>query len=253
MTCAAGSFVLGLDNVSSIPAWLSDALCRACTGDGFPRRQLYSDGDIIVTAFRRAVVLNGIDLGALSGDLVDRGVFVELQRIAPDRRRLESDLNRDFETVRPALFGGLLDLVSATLRHLPDVRLSTYPRMADYAKVLAALDRETDLGELPAFLRVSSRAFEEAVDGDAVAAAVRRFTENHGRPWSGEVADLLDLLTQELRTPDRPPKAWPPDAARLSGRLRRAAPALRAVGVVVELGEDGATRHRTGHYHDRGK
>lgn len=244
VTVAAGSAVIGLDNVSHISSWLSDALCRAVTGEGFPRRQLYSDGDIVVTAFRRAVVLNGIDMGALSGDLVDRAAFVELQRIPKERRRLDTDLARDFAAARPALFGGLLDLVAATLYHLPAVKLAGYPRMADHAKVLAALDMAADLGALPAFLAVAGRAFEEAVDGDQVAAAVRRFAETHYE-WSGELADLLETLTQALRTPDRPPKGWPPDAARLSGRLKRAAPALRALGVAVELGEDEETRHRT--------
>ncbi|NLG65983.1 MAG: hypothetical protein GX537_10300, partial [Actinobacteria bacterium] len=244
VTVAAGSAVVGLDNVSVIPAWLSDALCRAVTGDGFPRRQLYTDSELVVSAFRRAVVLNGIDLGALSGDLVDRACFVDLQRISYERRRLDAELARDFAAARPALLGGLLDLVAATLRYLPHVRLEGYPRMADHAKVLAALDMAADLGALPAFLRVAGRAFEEAVEGDAVAAAVHRLVAECGS-WAGELAELLDLLTERLAKPDRPPKAWPADAARLSGRLKRAAPALRAVGVAVELDQDEATRHRT--------
>ena len=42
---ASGSWVVGLDNMSDIPDWLSDALCRASTGDGDVRRKLYTDGD----------------------------------------------------------------------------------------------------------------------------------------------------------------------------------------------------------------
>lgn len=244
VTVAAGSAVIGLDNVSSIPSWLSDALCRAVTGEGFASRQLYTDGDIVVKAFRRCIMLNGIELGALSADLVDRAAFVELQRIPADRRRLDSELQRDFAALRPALFGGVLDLVAATLRHLPSVRLASYPRMADHAKVLAALDMVADLGALPAFLAVSGRAFQEAVEGDPVAAAVARFMADRTK-WSGELAELLDLLTNELLRPERPPKLWPPDVARLSARMRRAAPALRAVGFGVELDQDEGTRHRT--------
>src|SRR5205085_1903138 len=33
------------DNVSSLPQWLSDALCRIASGGGFATRQLYTDGD----------------------------------------------------------------------------------------------------------------------------------------------------------------------------------------------------------------
>jgi hypothetical protein len=38
---AAGSWLVVLDNISGIPDWLSDALCRAVTGDGMVRRRLY--------------------------------------------------------------------------------------------------------------------------------------------------------------------------------------------------------------------
>jgi Mg-chelatase subunit ChlI len=37
---AAHSWAVGLDNVSALPAWLQDALCKAVTGDGIVRRAL---------------------------------------------------------------------------------------------------------------------------------------------------------------------------------------------------------------------
>ena len=40
---AAGSTMVALDNLSSVPAWLSDAICRAVTGDG-PCHQPDGDG-----------------------------------------------------------------------------------------------------------------------------------------------------------------------------------------------------------------
>jgi hypothetical protein len=53
-TAAAGSWWVGLDNLSGLPDWLSDALCRASTGDGDVRRKLYSDGGLYVVRFRGA-------------------------------------------------------------------------------------------------------------------------------------------------------------------------------------------------------
>jgi hypothetical protein len=50
-----------LDNISGIPDWLSDALCRAVTGDGMVRRRLYENDDLTVLAFRRVVALTSID------------------------------------------------------------------------------------------------------------------------------------------------------------------------------------------------
>ena len=69
---AAGSWIVGLENVSSIQPWLSDCFCRASTGDALVRRKLYSDSELAVLTYRRAIILNGVDLGALRGDLGDR-------------------------------------------------------------------------------------------------------------------------------------------------------------------------------------
>jgi len=86
-TAATGSWVVALDNISAIPAHISDALCRACTGDGDVRRKLYSDNDLHVTAFKRVVFLNGIDLGVIVEDLADRLVTIGLERIPDENRR----------------------------------------------------------------------------------------------------------------------------------------------------------------------
>ena len=89
---ASGSWVVGLDNVSHLPRWLSDAMCRAATGDGLVKRTLYSDADVTVLNFRRVLVVNGIDVGAVRGDLADRMIPVELHPIAAQDRRTDRDL-----------------------------------------------------------------------------------------------------------------------------------------------------------------
>ena len=49
---ASHSLCLFLDNVSHLPDWMSDAFCRLCTGDGFSKRQLYTDDDDVIYAVR---------------------------------------------------------------------------------------------------------------------------------------------------------------------------------------------------------
>ena len=46
---ASGSQIIGFDNLSFIPDWLSDALCTAVTGDGTVKRTLYTDNGISVS------------------------------------------------------------------------------------------------------------------------------------------------------------------------------------------------------------
>ena len=48
------------DNLSDLPKWGSDALCRAVTGAGFTKRELFSDDDDVLYSFRRGIALNSI-------------------------------------------------------------------------------------------------------------------------------------------------------------------------------------------------
>jgi hypothetical protein len=45
MIAANNGYLLAFDNLSGLPAWLSDALCRLASGGSFAVRQLYTDDD----------------------------------------------------------------------------------------------------------------------------------------------------------------------------------------------------------------
>ena len=79
------SHLVALDNVSHLPGWLSDAICRAVTGDGFTKRQLYSDNDDVILMFRRVIALTGIEVVAQRSDLLDRSILLPLIPIAPEQ------------------------------------------------------------------------------------------------------------------------------------------------------------------------
>jgi hypothetical protein len=80
------------------------------------------------------VVVNGIGEVAKNGDLVDRGVSITAPVIPESRRRPEGLFWPEFKQAHPRIFGALLDGVAAGLRSLPEVHLSSYPRMADFAR-----------------------------------------------------------------------------------------------------------------------
>lgn len=231
---ASGSWVVALDNVSAISAWLSDALCRSVTGDGMVRRRLYSDDQLSVLAFRRVTMLTSIDAGGLRGDLADRLLTVECDRIPAAARRLDDDLARRWTKAHPRILGALLDLTVRVLAELPDVRLRDYPRMADFARVVAATDAVLGTDALTTYRGQAGRIAADVVDADPVAAAVRSQVDQHG-PWEGSAGELLAKLTPDR--PDRPPKDWPASGQAMAGALKRAAPALRSVGLTVEYDE----------------
>jgi hypothetical protein len=239
-TQAFSSWALCLDNISTIPPWLSDTLCKAVTGDGIVDRALYTDDDVVVLTFRRVLAMTTIDAGALAGDLAERLLMLDLQLIDDHRRRSEEELDAAFAAVRPAVLGALLDLLSYVLAILPHVRLDTMPRMADYARVLAAIDQVQGWDTLGSYLATSETVASDALEGDPFGRAVASFTEAAGT-WTGTAAQLLDLLT--FGEGPRPP-GWPKDATRASGRIKRLAPLLRSIGVIVDDTQRSQDRHR---------
>jgi hypothetical protein len=70
---ANNGHVLAFDNVSGLPSWISDTLCRLATGGGFAVRQLYTDQDEVLFDAARPVILNGIEDIVTRPDLADRG------------------------------------------------------------------------------------------------------------------------------------------------------------------------------------
>jgi hypothetical protein len=240
VTAASGSWVVGLDNLSEIPPWLSDALCRASTGDGDVRRKLYTDGDYAVFAFRRCVIFDSIDVGALAPDLADRTVPITLDLIPEEDRLDEETFWGTWAEAHPKLLGAVLDLAAAVMRRMPSVELPRKPRMADFGRVLAAVDDELGTDALSRYARQATDLAAESLSSDSFAARIQvMVTET----FTGTSAALLKLVRPADPTGGEwtPPKDWPKDARAATGRLRRLAPAFRKIGWGVE--DQGSDNH----------
>ncbi|MCA1713291.1 MAG: DUF3854 domain-containing protein [Actinobacteria bacterium] len=230
VTAASGSWVIAIDNVSGMPDWWSDSLCRAVTGEGDVRRKLYKDGDLFVFNFRRVVIINGIDLGAIRDDLADRLLTIELARIDDRARRLDADLSERWAHCHPRLLGAVLDLAVQVLKVLPTVKLTSMPRMADFARVVAAVDMVLQSDGLARYRRQGGDLALDAVESDPVLSAiVKRLHE----PWTGTGGELKAMLEPAFWSA-RPPKGWPENARDMTALLRRRAPSLRKLGWTVE-------------------
>jgi hypothetical protein len=239
-TAAAGSWMPALDNLSSMPDWLSDSICRWCTGDGDVRRRLYTDGDLHVISFRRVPVLNGIDLGALRGDLADRTVHLVLDRIPDSERRDDAEMAEAWQQAWPQVLGAVLDLAVKVLGALPNVHLDERPRMADFAKILAAVDTILGTEGLKAYLNLRTELAEDAATSDPLLIAI---AENITTEFTGTSAELLAAVEPEVEK-WKPPKDWPASARALTGQMRRHAPTLRRLGWVVTELDRAASRSK---------
>jgi hypothetical protein len=236
ITAANASWVVGLDNLSgAIPQWLSDCLCRASTGDGDVRRQLYTDGDVSVISFRRVILFNGIDVIVSQGDLADRLVRVKLPRV--QRYLKDGDVARRWAMEYPNIFGGLLDLAAKVHQRLRTIEVIKPPRMADFAAVLACVDEELGTHGLSHYRNQARRIAADTLDHPFISKLVeerRSFEAQTG-------AEIRAALTPDDKN-WHAPRGWPTSPQAVSGNLTRHAPALRAQG--WEISEDGGHNHR---------
>jgi hypothetical protein len=246
MIAANNGYLLAFDNLSGLPVWLSDALCRLATGGSFAVRRLYTDDEEVLFQAARPILLNGIEDVISRPDLGDRAIFLTLAPIGEAQRRPESELWSEFEIARPRMLGALLDSVVHGLRALDRVHLDRLPRLADFA--LWATACETALWPAGTFARAyaaNRRAgIENIIDADPVASCVREIMAERSS-WAGSAADLLRAgADRSSDAVSRGRADWPKNPRALAGRLRRAQTFLRALGIEVAFGREGRAGNR---------
>jgi len=173
------------DNIADLPGWVSDTFCRAVTGEGFTKRELYSDDSDFIYEFRRCVGLNGINVAVHQSDLFDRAILVGLEAIPKERRRPEDELWAEFEAMRPALVGAVFDVLSRALALRPNIRLSGPPRMADFALWGCAIAEALGYPQqefLAAYDQNAEARNDEVLQGSPVAAAQREQAGSYMQP-----------------------------------------------------------------------
>jgi hypothetical protein len=236
---AHNSHCLYIENISKIPEWLSDTLCRLSTGGGFKTRLLYADDQEKVFDGMRPLIVDGIEKFVERADLADRSIKVTLLKVPGKERRAESELKIAFDAAHPGILGALLDVVAHGLRELPHTKLEELPRMADFALWTAAC--EGALWEKGTFRKIYDENRDEmlidTIADDPLANAIRKLVREDlfGEPfWRGTATELLQKLEQgleDLRITFRPD--WPKNGRYLSGRLRRMKDSLSKVGIDV--------------------
>jgi hypothetical protein len=262
---ANNSFLIIFDNLSDLPDWLSDSLCRLATGGGFSTRQLYTDEEEKVFDAKRPIILNAIENVVVRGDLADRSMFAHLKVITEKKRRTEDEFWRAFEAKRAGILGALLDVVAHGLSNLrAENALERKPRMADFLTWITAC--EDALWEEGKFAEVynenRTNATADIIEADWVAMAIEAFMTKRGENdeadwvvdekngirvlnWSGENGQLLKELQHFVDDEARKSKGWPKSGNKLSGRIKKAAPALRKNGIGIREGRNPDNNRRT--------
>ena len=229
---AGQSWVIAYDNVSHLSADLQDVLCRVATGATFASRKLYTNAEESAIRAKRPVTLNGIGASVTAQDLVDRAVSLELPVI--EDRREAAGIEAEFDRLHPVLLGALLDLFAKALAILPTVTIERdrRPRLIEFAKLGCAVAEaigSTAEDFLIQFEAMRAESIGRTIEASPVAVALIEFLD--ARPdWKDE--RTAKQWYEALSKPDGA-EAWPRSPKGFSDALRRAAPALRTMGIYV--------------------
>ncbi len=237
---ATSSWVIALDNMSGLPQWLSDALCRLATGGGFSTRTLYTDRDQELFEAMRPVILNGIGDVITRPDLLDRALIINLPPIPKSGRKLERVLDAEVTAAKPGIIGAIFDAVAAGLAKLESVNLDDLPRMADFARWGVATEEALG-GEPGSFIQAYTESQEDAVETALeswpIVEPLWEFAKSfkgEDNAWVGTATDLFNTLNDRAEDDMKRASDWPKQPNKLTEQLNRLAPSLLEVGVRVE-------------------
>jgi len=238
---ATNQRVILLDNVNHLPRWLADSLTRAVTGDGDSDRTLYTDNEPSVYRFRRAIVITSVRFDYSTAEIAQRLLLLPLERISDGHRRTETELHRQLSAKLPEIVGGLFGLVSQIIDTVDNIETPGLPRMADFGKVLAAVD---DVMGWQTFRTYRQRVTDTVADAgstdeflDAIVAAMK----NEMLPNTYRATDILNLAKRHTDNPN----SLPGNARAAGVRLSQSTEALASRGLRVgNLARTGASRSR---------
>jgi Bifunctional DNA primase/polymerase, N-terminal len=240
---AMHAYIVMLDNQNTIPEWAADTLCRLVTGEADSKRRLYTDDEDVIIELRRAVILNGINVPTERGDVLDRSLVVELERIPDGDRKTEEQIWELFAQEHPRLLGALFDILSRAIALKPALKLSRRPRLADWGEYAACVYQdmgwgaETFLEDWDEVVRVQNQA---TLDGSPVAQAIIKFMEDEQEftATSSETHGKLKVVAAQLGVDVERDKAWPKSARWLWRRIKEVLPLLVAAGIEANRMED---------------
>jgi hypothetical protein len=275
---AAHSCVIAYNNLSHLPDWLSDAICIVSEGSGESQRELFTNAEESLIVARAPFMVTSIENVIRRGDLAQRTLYVHLANVSDAERMTEEEFKLKFKRMHAEILGALCGAVAHGLRTEKTLKIGALPRMATFYRWATACEGALwDKATFAAAFETNVLgATEDVIEGEKAAVQLRALLVGRGQ-WEGTATELLAELVAQVRQPVREAEAayarateagkyadkaeveraaanlretrekardtlgegWPKAANSLSGKLKRASPALRKAGIAIEW----PTRH----------
>ena len=231
---ARASWVLGLDNLSTLTAEQQDLLCTIVTGHEETYRVLHTTTATVTLSVRRPVTLTSIEVPILRPDLISRMVPVTLDAL--ECMIPEDELAVAWRSAQPRVFGALLDLLVKVLA-TPRQTSEHMPRLASLGRLALAADLVTGTRTLGRLAEAQTALLGDTVADDPFYDTLARCITC---TWRGSASALLAKIDPDGTLARQHGRQWP-TAKGVSARLKRSRRAL-------ELGGWGLAVNHAGHH-----
>ncbi|SIR56948.1 hypothetical protein [Bosea sp. TND4EK4] len=227
---ASKTYLSVFDNLSSIEAKESDALCRISTGGSYRTRKFNTNTGQVIIAAHAPVILTAIEPVIGRTDLSSRAITIRLRK--PKPRRPMKELLKTFERDRPEILGALLDMLAHALKRLPTMMVDIDHRLVDFILLAAAAETfRWQVGSFQKALEANQRVQnDDLLDHDPVVEMVVRYIKETG-VFESTASKLLEALLLFFRDEVGARRTLPGAAHHLSRRLRAKEALLAANGV----------------------
>jgi hypothetical protein len=259
---ANSRFALAFDNVSGVSLEISDALCMIASGGASSTRKFYTNTDASTISAHAPIFLDGIEGLFVRQDFVSRSFVINLDPIAKEARKLESELDAEAEDLAPKVMARILELIVSGLARQGKAEYNRASRLADFEQWGAALEESAGWaqGSFAQALAVNQdEALVSFAEGNMLAVTIVKLMDSRSRNrigiylpqgWSehgfeGSTQDLLVQINEHTSYPhsasrDRP-KDWPKSPQALGNQLsNRLGEALEKLGIKVTRPQRGA-------------
>lgn len=143
----SSDYMICYDNVSFISQNISDLFCRACTGAVEMKRKLFTDNTQTYSEPDSIICFNSTRQCIVRSDLADRAIFLELQRISPEKMQSEKELQNEWKKDLPYFFGALCLTVQGVLRDKEPLTLPSPIRLVDFYTIAVKTGRQLGYNE----------------------------------------------------------------------------------------------------------
>ena len=233
---ALHSWVIPFDNVNSVmPQYVSDALCRLTTGEGFRTRQLYTDSDEVILSLKRIIIINAINEPNYAPDFLDRALTLSLRAIVSSRKT-ELQIENLITRLSPRIRGYMLKIIPSAIAMYQNTAKEyegKLPRMADFVIWAESMCRAMafpEVGFFAAFKDAQEQEIRVTAQNDTVIVAIEGLMSGREQ-WRGKMQELLNQLIVMVGEGNR--KQLPTDYRKLGRKLKELEPTLRALGFEI--------------------